>query len=121
MRASSTFRTGTTSRVTRRFWARHAPFLVLARLGGATGLRRVAVSDPGRVAALALVRRDASELLIANLTADPVEISPEGWGRQARPSVIDLGSWNGSTAPQGWEAARWPDPGAGLRLGPFAI
>jgi hypothetical protein len=73
------------------------------------------------VAALALAQEDASELLLANLTADPVEISLEGWAGQARPSVMDSRAWDGSASPQGWEAARRLDPAASLRLEPFAI
>ena len=81
-----------------------------------------AVSDPSRIAALALVRAGGIELLCANLTPRPVEVALEGWADPARVAVMDAESWGGfGSEANGWEAARRPASARSCRLSPFAI
>ena len=54
-------------------------FHVLQRLTGSPQACRISISDPVRVAALAMVRNGARELLVANLTGDAVDVRLRGW------------------------------------------
>jgi hypothetical protein len=95
---------------------------LLARLGGLKRMGAAAVSDPSRIAALALVRAGGIELLCANLTSRPVEVALEGWADPARVAVMDAESWGGfGSEANGWEAARRPASARSCRLSPYAI
>ena len=96
---------------------RHPAYFVLARLGAAARLCSVSVSDPLRVAALALDREGRRELLLANLTGEPVDIHLDGWAASARAWVLDA-----DCAQQGWplSGTRF-QAAAQLRLPPYAI
>ena len=96
---------------------RHPAYFVLARLGAAARVCSVSVSDPTRVAALALDREGRRELLLANLTGEPVDIHLDGWAASARASILDA-----DCAQQGW-SSRGTSPRAApqLRLPPYAI
>ena len=96
---------------------RHPAYFVLARLGAAARVCSVSVSDPMRVAALALDREGTRELLLANLTGEPVDIHLDGWAASARASILDA-----DCAQQGWPARDTrPMAAALLRLPPYAI
>ncbi len=84
-------------------------------------MREAAVSDPSRLAALALVREGGSELLLANLTPQLVEAALEGWAEWASVAVMDAETWDRfRTAANGWEAVRRASS-QGCRLPPFAV
>lgn len=95
----------------------HPAYFVLARLGAAARVCSVSVSDPMRVAALALDREGKGELMLANLTGEPVDIYLDGWAASAQAWVMDA-----DCAQQGW-LPRGPSPRATprLRLPPYAI
>ena len=95
----------------------HPAYFVLARLGAAARVCSVSVSDPLRVAALALDRDGTGELLLANLTGEPVDIHLDGWAASARASILDA-----DCAQQGWPSrGTSPRAAAQLRLPPYAI
>ena len=85
-------------------------------------MRGVRVSEPSRVAALALSRDDGEELLLANLTAEPIEVVIDGPGAPAQAAIMDSRSWEPiSSASDGWLAARRPMAASGLRLDAYAV
>ena len=96
---------------------RHPVYFVLARLGAAARVCGIAVSEPQRVAALALDRDGTRELLLANLTGEPVDIHLDGWATSTRAWVLDA-----DCAQHGWQPQdprAWAAPQ--LRLPPYAV
>lgn len=95
---------------------------LLARLQGAAQMGEAAVSDPSRIAALALIRASGSELLLANLTSRPVEVALDGWADPASIAVMDAESCGRlRSEANGWEAARRTALARSCRLSPFAV
>lgn len=74
---------------------RHPVYGLLQRLGRPAALLAVQVSDPARLAVLALRRDGRSELLLANLTAEPLTVELDG--RHGGPRTHTL-------APYAWKA-----------------
>lgn len=72
---------------------RHPVFGVLQRLGRSAALRAVHVSDPARLAALALERQGRSELLLANLTAEPLTVTLDRWYDGPRTHTLAPFAW----------------------------
>ena len=64
-------------------------YRVIQCLERSVPIREVTISDPGRLAALALDRDDGPELLLANLTSEPVDVTIEGWGTASSCAVLD--------------------------------
>ena len=95
---------------------------VIQRLAERARLREVIVSDPTRVAALALDRERGSELLLANLTGEAIDVELSGCDPQLRCAIIDTESCaaGGSAAGFG-SGARTVSIGEGLRLGAYAV
>ena len=98
---------------------RYPSYFVLARLGAPARMCRVSVSDPTRVAALALIREGKSELLLANLTGEPVDVDLEGWPASAPASLMDVSCWE--QAWQGWQTCGASPPSTHHRLAAYAI
>ena len=97
-------------------WLRHPAWFVLARLGSAARLCRASVDDPDRIAALALLRDGRSELLLANLTGEPVDVEVAGCAASASVCLLDAPSGR-----PGWRADRTAAPAVGFRLPPYAV
>jgi hypothetical protein len=68
---------------------RHAPYFVFERVARASQALEAVVSDPARVAALLLDRGDGRELLVANLTAEVVDVAFEGFAPACGMTVLD--------------------------------
>ena len=110
---------GIVQRLTGAGLLRHPAYFVLARLGAAARVCSVSVSDLTRVAALALDRDGGRELLLANLTGEPVDIHLDArrWAASARVSILDADCAN-----QGWlSCSTSPLASTPLRLPPYAI
>ncbi len=102
--------------------ARYPTYFLLAQLHARARVCNVSVSDPSRIAALALIRRGKRELLLANLTGDVVDVVLEGWPASACPSIMDADSWQRfSSDLDGWLAARQASSSSRYRLLAYAI
>ncbi len=100
---------------------RYPTYFLLERLRASARVRRVSVSEPSRIAALALSRAGKSELLIANLTGDDVEIDLEGWAATSRAFIMDADSWASiSSSAEGWRSVGRTHAGSRLRLSAYA-
>ena len=95
---------------------RHPAYFLLARLGEPAHVCNVRVSDPARIAALALGREGKIELLLANLTGEPVDLHLVGWPASAPASIMDA-----SLREQAWPARRTSPASPRLRLTAYAI
>lgn len=101
---------------------RHPAFHVLMRLRSPARMREVSSSHPHRVAALVLDRKGAGELLLANLTAEPLEVRIDGWRGGGDAAVMDLQALQDharQACPEPWRCLEAPS--SGLRLGPYAV
>ncbi len=101
---------------------RHPPYHLLTRLCAPGRLREVRVNAPGRIAALALERGEHTELLLANLTGEPMDIELEVGPRIRSVSRLDLETWPGvRSAPDPWEALRQQARSASHRIGAYGL
>ena len=101
---------------------RFPAYFVLERLRARARVCSVSVSEPSRVAALALIRQEKRELLLANLTADDLDVLIDGWPAEARVSIMDVGSWETfSSLPGAWDAARQTSSSSRFRLTAYAV
>jgi hypothetical protein len=102
-------------------FVRFPPYFVLERMRGPANVRRVAVSEPSRVAALALSRDGRHELLVANLGVEPIEAEIEGLS-QARVAMLDAGTWQAfASGAAGWQYSLCPLRANRVRLDAFAV
>jgi len=93
---------------------KYPPFHLLACLQGALRGPKVSVSNPARVAALAIDRGARRELLLANLTGARNAVEITGI-RAARISVMDARSWrSGAVTVDVWRSV--PSHGTGMRV-----
>lgn len=99
---------------------RHPAYFVLGRLRAPARVCHVSISDPSRVAALALSRDGTNELLLANMTGDAVEIVLDGWPAASPISIMDAETWE-AFATDGWAAGRRGDASPRFRLAPYAV
>ena len=100
----------------------HPTYFVLSRLGGAVHMRELALSDPMRLAGLALCRDSRLELLIANLTGQTVEVDLEGSPASGSVAILhaeNLESFRSVADP--WEATRQRKRGSRHALPPYAV
>ena len=95
---------------------RHPTYFVLSRLGTAAQVRRVSVDDATRVAALALHRSGQDELLLANLTGEPVDVDISGRTESTTVCLIDV-----LHGEDGWRLDRASLQTTGIRLPAYAI
>jgi len=101
---------------------RYPSYFVLARLHGPARMRRVLVSDPVRIVALALSRNGRDELLLANLTGKTVEVVLDDRSATAHVSIMDAQSWESfRSLPDPWEATRHKASTSRHWLGPYAV
>ena len=96
----------------------HPAFCVLKRLCVPAEVCAVNVSDPTKVAALALMRGDARELLLANLTVEAVDVSVRVFPSD-RVETLSHGSTI-ADASFGW-TVRHADIGSALRLDAYEV
>ena len=96
----------------------HPAFCVLQRLCVPAEVCAVNVSDPTKVAALALMRGDARELLLANLTVEAVDVSVRVFPSD-RVETLSHGSTI-ADASFGW-TVRHADIGSALRLDAYEV
>ena len=100
---------------------RYPTYFLLERLRASASVRRVSVSEPSRVAALALSRAGKGELLIANLSGDDVELDLDGWAATSRAAIMDADSWKSiSSSAEGWRSVERMHSGSRLRLSAYA-
>ena len=99
---------------------RYPAFHVLDRLRAPIRVYSATVSNPSRIAALALGRGDNRELLLANLTSDEVEVRLEGWPVSYDASILDAQATR-IFDPDAWNAGRRRLQSACLRLEPYAV
>lgn len=101
---------------------RRPVYWVLQRMCGPARMSELKTSDPARIAAIALRRPNESELLLANLTGDEVEVDVDGWGPGSACAILDAGvCGSAGSATDVWTAARRPLVETRLRLGPYAV
>ena len=101
----------------------HPAFFVLKELAGATQARRVSVSHPDRIAALALERGGRCELWIANLESVPVCVSFNGWNA-VDTMVLDLHGWRlyaSGTQDQPWRTCSNDATRCSIELEAYAV
>lgn len=100
---------------------RYPTYFLLERLRAPARVCRVSVSDPSRIAALALRRAGKGALLIANLTGDDVELDLNGWAATSRASIMDADSWATlSSSVVGWQSVGRTHSGSRIRLSAYA-
>ncbi len=96
-------------------------YRVIQRLAGAARLREVNVSDPTRVAALALDRARGFELLLANLTGEAIDIELSGCDPKLSCAIIDAEACAADASADFRSGERRVDISKGLRLGAYAV
>lgn len=100
---------------------RYPAYFVLQRLCGDSRMHSVSVSQPARIAALALRRDSQTELLVANLTAESVEIELEG-AKVDSVALMDAQVWPAFGAMSDpWTQLRRPAPSPRLSIGPYGV
>ena len=105
---------------------RHPTYLLLTRLCEPARIRQVTVSDPARVAALALCRGGRKELLVSNLTGHDVDVDVDVDGDvsacSGNVSIMDAESWASfQSLADPWEAMRQRAASPRHRLGPYGV
>ena len=86
---------------------RYPSYFALERLCGHDFMHDVTVSEPKRLAALAFPRERGKELLVANLTPEPVEFEFEGAAVVESFAVLDAHTWTTfSVMPDPWQESR---------------
>ncbi|HLX28292.1 MAG TPA: hypothetical protein VKV24_07395 [Casimicrobiaceae bacterium] len=102
-------------------FARYPSHFVLERMRGPANVRRVAVSEPRRVAALALCGDNRHELLLANLGVEPIDVELED-APQAGVAILDAGTWQAfASRATRWQSFLCPLRAGRVRLDAFAI
>lgn len=97
--------------------ARNPAYFVLARLGAPARIHDLSIDDPRKVAALALDRDGRRELLLANLTAEPITVVLSGWRRSGALHMLDAAS-----GARGWRAVTGDSPtAASIRLTAYSV
>lgn len=83
--------------------------------------REVTISKPGKTQAVACEGEGATELWIANLTADPVEVDLDGFAPENL-RLLDERSWPRSPAsPRGFDLPVSPFSQGRVALAPYAV
>jgi hypothetical protein len=103
---------------------RHPVYWILQRVCRPARVSEVVTSDSTRIAAIGLCRSGESELLLANLTGDTVEVhvDVDGWGPASSCAILDAQACaSAALATDAWTAARRPLVERRLRLGPYAV
>ena len=101
---------------------KYPAYFALQRLRVPASARNVSVSDPSRIAALALGREGDQELLLANLTGDVIDVRLDGATPFRSSAILDTETWAAvGSAPDPWGAARGAASGNRLLLGAYAI
>jgi hypothetical protein len=100
---------------------RRPTYSILERLRGPARVCAVSVSDPARVAALALRRDDGSELLIANLTSGLVEVEIDGWKAGSSCAVLDADACKSIASNAGVWSARRTCVNGRVQLSAYAV
>ena len=101
---------------------RYPAYFVLERLQSPARMCSVTVSEPSRIAALALGRKANRELLLANLTGDVVDVKLDGWAGSYDASIMDRHAWTTVfSVPDAWNASRRRAQNSRLRLEPYAV
>ena len=101
---------------------RYPAYYVLERLRAPARVCNVSVSEPSRIAALALGRKANRELLLANLTGDAVDVQLDGWAGSYDASIMDRHTWaTAFSVPDAWNASRRRAQNSRLRLEPYAV
>ena len=101
---------------------RYPAYFVLERLQAPARVCNVSVSEPSRIAALALDRKANRELLLANLTGEVVDVQLDGWAGSYDASIMDADTWSAFfSAPDAWDGLRRRAQNSRLRLEPYAV
>jgi hypothetical protein len=101
---------------------RYPAYFVLERLQAPARRCSVSVSEPSRIAAVALRRKVNRELLLANLTGDVVDVQLDGWAGPYDASIMDGQAWaTVFSVPDAWNASRRRAQNSSLRLEPYAV
>ena len=101
---------------------RYPTYFLLTRLCEPARLRQVTVSDPARVAALALSRGDRKELLVGNLTGHDVDVDVDVSVSSGSVAIMDAESWASfRLLADPWETMRQRAASPRHRLGPYAV
>lgn len=100
----------------------HPTYFVLSRLGGSPPMRELSVSDPTRVAGVALCRDKRLELLVANLTAESLDVDLQGLPASAGVAILHADSLQSfRKAADPWEANRQSKRSSRHALPPYAV
>ena len=100
----------------------HPAFFVLERLRGPARVHAVTVSDVKHVAVLALHRDRGSELLLANLTGDTIDVEIDGWTASSSCAILDADACQKIASDVFvWNPARRSLAGSRLRLDAYAV
>jgi hypothetical protein len=100
----------------------HPAYHVLAAMQGRARIARVAISSPAKVAAIAPLRGNTVELLLANLTAESVAIDVDHRGGPLALSVIDAqASAPASDAESVWRFVERRSAPSRVTLGAYAV
>ena len=100
----------------------HPTYFALERLRASARVRNVSVSDPSRIAAIALRRNGNEELLLANLSGDVIDVRPAGIAPFRSCAILDAAAWEAiGSAPDAWTIARRAASGERIRLEGYAI
>jgi len=102
-------------------FTRYPSYFVIERMRGPASVCSVTVSEPTRVAAFALRRGDGQELLIANLTAEALDVDvADAVGGTA--AILDAETWHAfGSHPDVWHRARGAAQTSCLRLDAYAV
>ena len=97
-------------------------YFTLERMRAPARVCSVSVSEPARVAALALGRDGSQELLLANLTGEVIDVQLAGGSAFSTCAILDADSCDGvGSAPDAWTATRRAAHGDRVRLGAYAV
>jgi len=102
-------------------FTRYPSYFVIERMRGPASVCSVTVSEPTRVAAFALRRGDGQELLIANLTAEALDVDVDDIAR-GTVAILDAETWHAyGSHPDVWHRARGAAQTSCLRLDAYAV
>ena len=101
---------------------RRPAFAVLDRLRGPARVPDVEVSEATRVAALGLVRDEGRELLLSNLTGEPVDVEITGWQASSSCAILEAETCAALGADADvWSAGRRSSAGSRVKLGAYGV
>ena len=102
---------------------RYPSYFVIKALRGPARVWEVTISEPSRIAALALARGSERELLLANLTGDAVDVEVKDWAASFDVAIMDAHAWETSlsTTADPWTAKRRCAESTRLRLQSYAV